>query len=99
MHNLTHMGSFLVEIKYYQLHFAGRMAKLQLTSVFLTPSPLTQHCDIPHANKAANMLGVLERSSLEISHSQNVKRLQFISRLNVLHKLPVKFMIKAPPCH
>lgn len=65
----------------------------------MTLSPLTQHCDIPHANKAANMLGMLERLSLKISHSQNVKLLQFILRFNMLHKLPAKFMIKAPPCH
>ena len=66
MHNLTDAGSSLVEIKYNQLHFAVRMAKPQLKSVFLTLSPLTQHCDIPHASKVTNMLRVLERSSLKI---------------------------------
>lgn len=75
-HNLSDVGSSLVEKKYHQLHFAPRMAKLQLNAVFLTLSPLTQHCDIPRVSEVTNTVGVLERSSLKISCSQDVKPLE-----------------------
>lgn len=95
IHNLTDADSSFVEVKHKLLHFAVRMAKLQLKSVFLTLSPLIaiQHYDTPRAHKITNTVGGPERSCLKISSSLNTELLQFILKLNILHKWPSKHTI------
>lgn len=96
--NSTDAGSSLVEIKYNQLHFAIRMAQPQPNSALLILSPslagATWQCWV----KLTNKLQVPERSSLQISHGQNVKLLQFILRLNILHKCEAGTSLK-PSSH
>lgn len=96
MHNSTDAGSSSVEIKYNQLHFAVRMAQLQPNS---SPDsqPFTRMSNVTVVSKVTNKREVPERWNLKISHSQNVKLLQFILRPNVVHKLPGRYFIKALP--
>lgn len=53
---------------------------------FAEAQPFTGMSNVTVLIEVTNKLQVPQRSSLKISHLQNVKLLQFILRLNILHK-------------